>query len=203
MAKDRVLYKIAKIVLKPLMKIFFPYEVKGSENLENLRGSYILCSNHLSNFDPVFLVISNKRQIRFMAKAELFKNAFLGYIFRKVGAFSIERGKGDREAIHIAENILKSREILGIFIEGTRSKSGDFLRPRSGVALLACKSKVPIVPVCITGGGPNNKIKFLKKTIISYGRPMDITEMPGTAEVNIGTLRRVSNDIMGKIKEMR
>ncbi len=201
--KSNGLYRAAKIILRPLIKIFFPYTVKGEQNLGSMEGPYILCSNHLSNLDPIFLVISHKNQIRFMGKAELFKNPILGYIFRKFGAFSIERGKRDKQALYNAENILKNGEILGIFIEGTRSKTGEFLRPRSGTALLACKANLPIIPVCITGGGKNNKIKIFKKTTISYGAPMNISDIPGAVEINIGTLRRVSSDIMDKIKEMR
>lgn len=197
------LYKTVKIILKPLMKIFFPYTVRGKRILDSMEGAYILCSNHLSNLDSVFLVISHKSPIRFMAKSELFKNPALGYIFRKLGAFSVERGKGDKEALQNAERILKSGEILGIFIEGTRSKTGEFLRPRSGTALLACKAKLPVIPVCITGGGKNNKIRPFRRTTISYGKPMNILDITGTLDINIGTLRRVSGDIMGKIKEMR
>lgn len=203
MEKSRNLYTVIRIILIPLMKIFFPYTVKGKKNLENCNGAYILCSNHLSNLDPVFLVVSNKKQICFMAKSELFKNFILGYVLRKLGAFSIERGKGDRKAMSDAEKILKNGETLGIFIEGTRSKTGEFLRPHSGTAFLACKVKSPVIPVCITGGGKNNKIKLFKKTIISYGKPMNIEDMPGMVDINIGSLRRVSNDIMDKIKEMR
>lgn len=203
MNSDIILYRALRVLLCPVVKIFFPFEIKGLENLNQLQGSYILCSNHLSNLDPVFLAVSHKRTIRFMAKAELFKNPFFAYIFTKLGAFSINRGRGDRGAISFAENILQNEEILGIFIEGTRSKTGEFLRPRSGVSFLAYKSKSMVVPVCITGGGKNNKVRIFKKTRILYGKPVDVLKTPGSAEMNVSTMRRISADIMNKIKDLR
>lgn len=203
MEKNELFYNFIKGLLRLPIKIFFPYSVKGRENVENIKGSYILCSNHLSNIDPVFLLVINSEQINFMAKSELFKNKIFGYILKKLGAFSVDRGKGDKKALVNAENVLKNKAVLGIFIEGTRSKTGEFLRPKSGAALLAYKSRVPVIPVCITGSGTNNKVKIFKKTVISYGKPIYINEIPEITEINVSMLRSMSNDIMEKIKEMR
>lgn len=203
MKKNNFFYKFIKSLLIRPMRIFFPYEIKGESNFKKLDGAYILCSNHLSNIDPVFLIISNKREIHFMAKAELFKNRFLKWIFLNLGAFAVERGKGDKKAISVAQDILNDDGVLGIFIEGTRSKTGEFLRPKSGSVLIAYNSKVPIVPVCITGGGKNNKIRLFKKTVISFGEPIYLYENFETGAINTNILRSFSKIVMGAIKGMR
>lgn len=205
MGKNNLFYKFIRTILKPLMRVFFPYEIKGEGNLKIVNGrAYVLCSNHLSSLDPVFLLISNKSIIHFMAKAELFKNRFLKCLFTSVGAFSVERGKGDKKAINNAENILKNGETVGIFIEGTRSKTGEFLRPKSGSVLIACESKVPLIPVCITGGADNNKVKLFKKTVISYGEPIYLEKYIDEESIkNLGMLRKLSGEVMSKIKAMR
>lgn len=203
MERNRLFYKLIKGMLILPVKIIFPYEEKGKENIENIKNSYILCSNHLSNLDPVFLLISNPRPICFMAKAELFKNKIFGWILKKLGAFAVERGRGDKKALINAENTLRHGDILGIFIEGTRSRTGDFLKPKSGAALLACKTGTQVVPVCITGGGKDNKVKAFKKTVISYAEPVCPPRISAGDDIGVGMLRKTSNNIMDKIKGMR
>jgi len=74
---NKTFYKFCIFLLKPLVRIFFPYDVKGKENLNKLSGGYIICSNHLSLLDPVFLVLIHPQPIFFMAKSELFRNRLL------------------------------------------------------------------------------------------------------------------------------
>ena len=191
MNQNKLLYRTIVCLIKPFVSIFFPYELKGAEKLKNFRDGHILCSNHLSNLDP-----------NFMAKAELFKSKLFGKFLSAIGVFAVNRGKSDSRALEKASEILKSGEVLGIFVEGTRSKTGDFLRPKSGVTVLAHGTSSPIIPVCITGGGKNNRIKMFKKTIIEYNYPifpeqLDIKE-GSRQEIKAGTAL-----IMQKIKELR
>ncbi len=192
-------YVIGRLLLIPIFKLLFFYKVNGKENVPR-EGSYIICSNHMSNYDPVLLAITQKRQINYMAKAELFKNPFFGWIIRRMGAFPVHRGAGDGKAINEAENVLKEGKILGIFIEGTRSKTGEFLRPKSGAAIIAQKMNVPVIPVCITP--KNKKIKIFQRVTISWGKPMtpeqlNLTDGGGEA------YRAASRQIMGEIKKLR
>lgn len=202
MKQNKKLYSFIASFLRPFVKIFFPYKVVGIENIKNLEGGCIICSNHLSNLDPVFFVVSCPHYIHFMAKYELFKNPLLGKFFSAMGAFAVKRGKGDHKAINEAENVLKSGEILGIFIEGTRSKTGEFLRPKSGAALLAATANVPVVPVCITGVSEDKKVRLFKKTVIKYG-PVITPEQLGIEEKNRAEIKSATNLIMTKIKELR
>ncbi len=198
--KKSKLYRVLVPIVRPLVYIFYRLEVRGIENIPD-QGRCIICPNHTSNIDPVLLAVTLKRQIYFMAKAELFKNKILNKLFRALGAFPVERGKGDGTAINEAENVLKSGEQLGLFIEGARSKTGDFLRPRSGCAMIAYQTNSPVVPVCITGAG-EHKVKFLKKAIITIGKPISVDELNIKNETG-KEFRDASRLIMENIKNLK
>ncbi len=193
------LYAIGRAILIPLMKLLFFYEVKGKNNIPK-KGGYIVCSNHLSNFDPVFLGITQKRQIFYMAKKELFKNKFFGWLIRKLGAFPVDRGKGDGKAINNAETLIEEGKVLGIFIEGTRSKTGEFLRPKAGAAMIAEKVNVPVIPVCITP--KNKKVRIFQKVTISWGEPISCDQL-GLGSGSGEGYRNATKKIMGQIAALR
>lgn len=198
--KKSKLYRFLAAIVRPLVHIFYRLEVRGFENIP-ADGRCIICPNHTSNIDPVLLIVTLRRQIYFMAKAELFKNKLLAKLFRTLGAFPVERGKGDGVAISEAENILQSGDQLGLFIEGARSKTGDFLRPRAGCAMIAYQTNSPIIPVCITGFW-QHKVKFLRKTIISIGAPISVSELNIKNETG-KEFRDASRLIMERIKSLK
>ncbi len=193
------LYFIGRIILWPIYKLMFFFKVNGRENIPK-NGAYIICSNHLSNHDPIMLGVSLRRQIYYMAKAELFKNPIGGQVIRWLGAFPVNRGAGDGKAINEAEEVVKKGRLLGIFIEGTRSKTGEFLRPKSGAAIIAHQMDVPVIPICIT---PKNKqYRIFQRVTVSIGKPMTPQELG----LNKGTpeeFRNASRTVMNEIKKMR
>ena len=99
------MYKILKSIIKILFNLLYKIEIKGDITLSDDKG-YIICSNHIHMFDPVFIACFTKRQISFMGKKELFDKPILGSFFRKLGAFPVDRGNGDIEAIKTAIGIL-------------------------------------------------------------------------------------------------
>ena len=133
MAQNKVLYSIGKFILRPAYKILYRYKIKNKGAIP-AEGGVILASNHMSFADPVLLGLSEKRRLFFMAKQELFKNKFAASVIRALGAFPVERGAGDGKALKTGEDILKEGNVMTIFIEGTSTKTGDLLRPRSGCA---------------------------------------------------------------------
>ena len=192
-------YRFGRGLLMPFYKLLFWYKINGRENVPN-DGAYIVCSNHLSNNDPVLLGLAMKRQIFYMAKAELFRNPIAGWVIRHLGAFPVNRGAGDGKAINEAEQIVKDGKLLGIFIEGTRSKTGEFLRPKSGASIIAHQMNVPVIPVCITP--KNKKIRVFQQVKISIGKPITPKELgldKGTPE----EYRNSSRKIMAEIKKLR
>lgn len=199
--KSTPFYAFGRALLIPIFKLLFFYEVKGKENLPD-DGAFIVCSNHLSNNDPALLTITQKRQIFYMAKAELFKNPVLASLFRKLGAFPVHRGAGDGKAINEAENIVKDGKLLGIFIEGTRSKTGEFLRPKSGAAIIAKQMNVPVIPVCITPKTKDKKVKPFHKVTVSWGKPLT-PEQLGLVNGENSEYRNASKMIMAEIQKLR
>lgn len=141
-----------KFIVKFLMKSFFQLKYKVSLNgLSNLPkdSGYILCANHINLQDPLVLGIALPFNIRYMAKKELFKNPILGRFLKFAGGFPVDRNTNDLGAIKTSLKILKNKEALLIFAEGTRNRTGEPLEAKPGVAMMAIKSKVPIIPVTI------------------------------------------------------
>ena len=199
MKRRSIVFVIGRILAIPLFKLLFHYRVKGKENLPK-DGAFIVCPNHLSNADPMLVSVTQKRQIYYMAKAELFKNPFASAVIRELGAFPVDRGAGDGKAINTAEEVVKDGRLLGVFIEGTRSKTGEFLRPKSGAAVVAFQTKTPVIPVCVTP--KNKKIKLFQRVTISWGKPLSLEEL-GLISGSPAELRNASRRIMDEIKKLR
>lgn len=196
----RILFGVARIILTPLLKLLYFYEFTNKNTLPK-DGGFIICCNHISYIDPIFVALGQKRRVRFMAKSELFKNKIFSKIITSLGAFPVVRGAGDSKAIDYSEEIIKHGGVLCIFIEGTRSKTGDLQRPRSGAALIAMQANMPVVPMCITpkGGG---KMKIFRKTKITYGEPI-LPEELGLEDGSRTQIKEASHRIMGEIKKIR
>lgn len=160
------MYKFLKTIIKILFKLLYKIEIKGDIDLSDDKG-YMICSNHIHMFDPVFIACFTKRQISFMGKKELFAKPILGSIFRKLGAFPVDREKGDIEAIKTAIEILDSNNILSMFPEGTRSKDGKLGEFKRGASLIASRANVPIVPIKIEGN-----YKIFSKMTLKIGEPL-------------------------------
>ena len=168
MAQNKALYTFGKGLLMPFYKLLYRYKVKNKGSIP-AEGGVILASNHLSFADPVLLGLCEKRRLYFMAKKELFRNRFAAAVIRALGAFPVERGAGDGKAIKTGEEILREGNVMTIFLEGGRSKTGELMRPRSGCALLAQQTGFPVVPCCIT---KRNFNRTFSKTIIQCGEPI-------------------------------
>lgn len=148
----------------------------------------ILAGNHVSYGDPVLLWCIAPRRVRFMAKSELWRSALLGWACEHVGAFPVRRGESDRQAISAATNFLKSGELVGIFPEGTRVREGESAA-HGGVAFIAMRAGVPVVPVGIVGTDrikPKGSflLRFPRVTFV-FGEPVspsDFDSLPGRKE---------------------
>lgn len=139
----RWLCKIALITLRR-------WDVRGVENLP-AEGPVIVTANHVSYWDPVVVGCALSRQVFFMAKAELFRFPVFAAVLRWLGAFPVHRHRLDRQALRRAQQELEKGHVLGVFPEGTRSKTDAFLKPHLGTALLAVKYGVPVLPVALQG----------------------------------------------------
>ena len=190
-----MLYSIARAILIPIFLFFYNYRIIGLENVPE-KGPYIACGNHVSMIDPIFVGIALPHRMYFMAKAELFKNKFMGALMRGLGAFPIKRGEADIKSIKTSLKLLNSGKILALFPEGTRNKTGETVA-EPGIAMLSIKSKVPVVPVAII-----SNYKFFKRTNIVIGKPVELTEYQGRKLLNEEYVK-ISLDIMNNINELK
>jgi len=143
------LYDFAKVLFRFQFKLM-GWHIQGAENMP-AEGPVILAINHQSIWDPLVAASSLPRQVSFMAKEELFSIPVLGTIFLKLGAFPVKRGQGDMNAIRQSLAILKEGRVLGLFPEGTRSKTGKIQKGLPGMVLLMEKSKAAVVPIKVFG----------------------------------------------------
>lgn len=156
-----MLYNILVFLISIIVKLVFRVKIHGDNKLPD--GKLILCSNHNSLLDPVILAVTTNRQLSFMAKKELFENTFTNWLFRKVGAFPVDRSKADIKAIKEALNVLKNDKVLGIFPEGTRVRTVSLDNIKPGVGMLASRGKSDILPVNIV-----TDYKFLSRVDVYF-----------------------------------
>lgn len=200
MGQSKVLYRVGKAVCRPIMKVFYRYKFINNNSIPH-EGAYIIASNHMSFSDPVLLGLGQRRRLFFMAKQELFSNKFFAGLIRALGAFPVERGAGDGKAIKTGEDLIKEGNVMTIFIEGGRTKTGELMRPRSGCALVAQQMQVPVIPACITITG-NPKHRFAKR-VIHFGAPLTPQQLGLTPDGDRRQLKNATNMIMDEIKKMR
>lgn len=168
-------YEIAIRAVNLLWHFWFHLEINGREN-EPQSGGYILASNHCSAIDPMIVCQGiRKHHIHFMAKAELFDIPVLKHVIRWLKAFPVSRGTGDTTAIETAMQIIRDGEVLGLFPEGTRSKDGNLLRFKSGLALIAQQTGAPVLPVTITYCDPDKR--FRSRVVVNYGTLLSCEEL--------------------------
>jgi len=172
-------YLFIGLVSWPVVKGLYRLRVRGLEHLPE--GGFVLAANHISNFDPwpLGIPILPRRQLRFMAKSELF-NPLLAPILRVSGAFKVRRGEGDVEAMRTAVDLVRAGEIVVMFPEGTRQIKGmrkkHVARPHSGAARIALTAGVPLVPAAISG---TDRLSRLGPLRVAYGRPLDLSDLDG------------------------
>ncbi len=186
-------------MLKFFEVLFWIGRVKfeGRENIP-AQGSVILAANHLSLWDPIVIAAAVNRKINYMAKEELFENIFLANFFSRLNAFPVKRGIPDRKSLKKGLELLAEGEVLGIFPEGTRSKTGELSKPQHGIAMLVLKGKAPVVPVACLGTKKIFPWGWFSPVVIIIGKPISYDEYYD-AKVSTSLLEEVSKDIMDRI----
>jgi len=165
-------------VTGPPVWLIFRLRVSGKEHIPR-EGGFVLSANHLSNLDPwpLGLPLFPHRQIRFMAKAELFRWP-LGPVIKAGGAFRVRRGLGDAEAIETAVQLAREGEVVAIFPEGTRRKKGlkktRQARPHTGAVRVAMEAGVPLVPAALAG---TDRLSRLGPLRVAYGTPVELGDL--------------------------
>jgi 1-acyl-sn-glycerol-3-phosphate acyltransferase len=194
-------YLFVGVVSLPFVRGLFRLRATGLEHIPE--GGFVLAANHTSNFDPwpLGLPLFPRRQLRFMAKAELF-NPLLAPILRSGGAFKVRRGEGDVDAMRTATELAKAGEIVVMFPEGTRQKKGlrkkHVARAHSGAARIALAAGVPLVPAAISG---TDRLSRLGPLRVVYGEPLDLSDLDGIETKRAAA--KATKRLMARIEELR
>lgn len=189
-------YRFGRAIIKLLNLILYNIHVEGKENIPET-GGVVLCPNHISNYDPLAVATHMKRQVHFLAKAELYKNFIVRKVLLAVGTIPVDRGKVSLETLKESLRVLKNGEILGIFPEGTRVKNGERKKPMEGFVVFALKTKSPILPVHIEG-----EYKFRGKINIKFGKPIELNEYYGK-KVKPEEMSKISEKIMDIVYDLQ
>ena len=203
-------YWVLKIVLTPLLRVVYRVKVVGRENVPPT-GPVILASNHQSFIDSIFLPLTVRRRVTFVAKAEYFESWKTAWFFRAVGMIPLRRdgGSASEGALLAAKDVLMSGGVLGIYPEGTRSPDGRLYKGHTGVARLAMQCGAAVVPVAQFGTAEVQPIgammpKLFKRVELRMG-PARRFELPASengARPGLGEHRRVTDQIMRDIASL-
>lgn len=171
--KVPILYKIGKAILGPIFKFYYNPKIIGKENIP-ISGPIIIVGNHKHLYDQCLTIISTRRGIHYMAKKEYFDKKTTAWFFKHTGCISVDRSKKDPKAVELAISVLNDNGAIGIFPEGTRNKTNEFLLPfKFGAVSMAKKTDAYLVPFGITGD-----YKFRSKNLtIRYGKPFKISNL--------------------------
>ena len=200
--KMRFHYRAGVAMINFLVWILRGMEKQGREHIP-AQGAVLIASNHVAYFDPPLIGSSSPREFYYMAKKELFENSLLGWLIDKYNAIPISRGGFDREGIRKATEVLKQGNALLVFPEGTRSKDGDLIEPKLGVAKLALETGAPIVPACIDYPGGWIKAFFQRRKIkVRFGSPIKAEEFSQIPKNKEG-YSKLTSQIMQRIKELK
>ncbi|MBQ2774185.1 MAG: 1-acyl-sn-glycerol-3-phosphate acyltransferase [Clostridia bacterium] len=195
-----VFYIIIRTLLVIPAKLLFRVRVIGRKNEPKKKeGVYLVCANHQTVLDPVFLCIALRRQQpHFMAKAELFRVPVIGTLVRWLGAYPVSRGKGDVGAIKHAIKLLENGRSIGLFPQGTRCAGKDprECRVKNGAAMIASHAGAQILPVHIKM--KNYTWKFFRRVTVVIGEPIPFAEFSYDAQ-KTGEYARISERVYGEI----
>jgi glycerol-3-phosphate dehydrogenase (NAD(P)+) len=145
-----IVYWLVRGVIQPFFHIYFRLSRIGREHIPQ-EGPVILAANHRSFLDPFVIGTMARRPLYYMAKKELFRGRFVSWLLSSLGAFPIDRGRGDRDSMQTAREILERGDCVLVFPEGTRVRPGPLGRAKRGVGRLALETGAPVVPIAVFG----------------------------------------------------
>lgn len=188
-------YSIAHIVLSPLLSLFFLKRARGLENLPT-EGGFVICANHLSACDPVFLAsrLPRRYALRFLAKKELFDKPLLKPLIVALGAIPVDRGHADIGAIRASMQVLKEGKGLMIFPQGTRSRDNSPTPMLPGASMIALRAGVPVIPAYIDG-----PYRIFRRVEVCFGAPIDFSDFGKRCDKDTLTAatERISDAVWG------
>jgi 1-acyl-sn-glycerol-3-phosphate acyltransferase len=194
------MYSIARVVLTLPTLLIYRVKAVGKENVPR-KGALVLAPNHFSQLDHFFAGVWLRRKVRFMAKSQLFGPPVLTFIFKHGGVFPVRRGHRDEEAFKTAFELIDQGEMLLVYAEGGRQRSGELGEPKPGIGRIALESGAPIVPVAIFGSAEARRWKRFRfpKVTVEFGQPLTF---PVEADPSRERQLEVAHAIFAEVKRM-
>ncbi|GAA2444353.1 MULTISPECIES: lysophospholipid acyltransferase family protein [Streptomyces] len=201
-------YLLKYVFLGPVLRLLFRPRTEGLEHIPE-DGAAIVAGNHLSFSDHFLMPVVLKRRITFLAKQEYFtgpgvKGRLTAAFFRSAGQIPVDRSgkEAGQAAIREGLGVLARDELLGIYPEGTRSHDGRLYKGKVGVAVMALRAGVPVIPCAMVGTfeiqPPGQVVPKIKRVRIRFGEPLDFSRYAGM-ENDRTVLRAVTDEIMYRI----
>ncbi len=181
MFEPNPVYLLIRGGFRIFFKLFGSWRILGHEHIPE-SGPVIIISNHLSYLDPPLMGSAVRRPVAYMAKVELFtRSRLLAWVCRKLESYPVRQGTVDREALRQTYDRLEKGWMVGIFPEGHRSESGDLLEFQPGLAMIALRSKAPVVPCGFCGTyemlPPHAKMLHRSHIEVHFGPPLDLSDL--------------------------
>ncbi|MDR1280656.1 MAG: 1-acyl-sn-glycerol-3-phosphate acyltransferase [Opitutaceae bacterium] len=200
------LYGICHYALAVIYDICFRGELAGLHHVPE-HGAFLVAANHASHLDPPMIGCHIPRQMAFFARRTLWKGGLATWWLDGVGAIPVDRDGGqDVSAIKNVLRALQSGKALTLFPEGTRSTDGQLRSPKAGVGMIACKTRVPVVPVRIFNShiafGRSGKLRPGTPVNIIYGRPLQPADYDNPSDGK-ERYQRASERIMSAIATLQ
>jgi len=191
-SKPSKVYSVVLAVAKVLLRTILPVKYHGLEQISDLKAPYILMANHTTMLDPFMMAVAIPQyQIRFIGKKELWKIKPFAWFANSIRAIPVDRHNTDMEAMRACMRVTREGHVLGIFPEGTRHHAGLMTELESGVAMIALRSRVPLVPVYIAG-----KLGLFRTLHVYVGKPIVMDDL---REQGINT--ETCKALLGRITE--
>lgn len=195
-------YYVGRLMIRILLALLTRWQVNGKENVPKT-GPLLVVANHVNAVDPPLLGVSLGRKMMFMAKEELFHSRFTGYFIRGFGSFPVRRGRLDLKCLRQADQILAQGLAVTMFPEGKRSRNGQIQPALPGSALIAARSRVPVLPVGIIGTRQLRGTTWLlrrPRITVNIGPPFSLPPVDG--RLTKAKLAEHSDLIMERIAEL-
>ena len=199
-------YSASRFLLGGFVGALSGWEVRGRENVPK-QGALIVASNHISFWDPLLVGTAAIREQHFLAKEELFRPPFFGWLIRSYNAIPIRRGVADLAGLTKAMDVLRAGRALILFPEGTRARDGELRKARPGLGMLAVATDARIVPTSIVGS--NHPGKWMSRQVrlrVSFGPSRTWRELAGAdagLEPGRALYESVGAGVMHEIAELR
>lgn len=173
-------WAVGRPTIGGLARIFTRLRVYGADQVPR-EGGLVVALNHFSWIDPPAFGAACPRTMYYMAKAEAHRIPGLGQLIRAFGTFAVRRGESDREAVRMMRRIVAEGKALGLFVEGTRQRSGVLGEVKPGAAMVALQEDVPVVAGVIYGTQFWRPRNFAPCSI-AWGDPMRFDGLPRNAK---------------------